>query len=180
MKKLCIVALLAVFSFTSVNAQGAKFGVKAGVNFAQLSIDAGDFGSANSDSKTGFYIGGVADIEISEKFHVQPELLFSSEGGDTVPFNYLNVPIIVKYYVAEGFNVQAGPQLGYFLSADGETDLEGANRVVFSFDFGVGYDITEEFFAVARYDLGLSSLVDDNSIDTKQNTFQLGIGYRFN
>jgi len=180
MKKLCIVAILAIFSFTSMNAQGAKFGIKAGVNFAQLHAEIDGFGSETSDSKTGFFVGGVADIEISEKFHIQPELLYSSEGGEDVPFDYINVPVIAKYYVAEGFNVQAGPQIGYLLSVDGDSDLEGANRITFGFDFGVGYDINENFFAIARYDLGLSNLIDDSSITTKQNTFQIGVGYRFN
>ncbi|MCB0459502.1 MAG: PorT family protein [Flavobacteriaceae bacterium] len=180
MKKLFVFAVLTVISFTALNAQNTRFGIKAGVNFSQISVDANEFGSANSDSRTGFFVGGVADIEVSEKFHVQPELLFSSEGGDNVPYNYINVPIIAKYYVAEGFNIQAGPQLGYLVSVDGETDLEGANRLGFSLDMGIGYDINENFFAVVRYDLGLSNLIDDSSIDAKQNSFQIGVGYRFN
>ena len=179
MKKLCLVAIIAIFSLVSGNAQSTQFGIKAGVNFSQLSADVSGLGSGNSDSRTGFFVGGVADIEVSEKFHVQPELLFSSEGGDDIPFNYINAPVIAKYYVAEGFNIQAGPQFGYLLSVDGETDLQGANRFVFSLDFGVGYDINDNFFAVARYDLGLTNLVDLPGIDAKQNTFQIGVGYKF-
>tara|TARA_R110002073_G_scaffold4213_1_gene27905 strand:+ start:45411 stop:45953 length:543 start_codon:yes stop_codon:yes gene_type:complete len=179
MKKVSIAALLAVFCLSTMNAQEVKFGVKAGVNFAQINAEFEGLGSGNSDSRTGFYIGGLADIEISEKFHLQPELLFSSEGGDTIPYNYLNLPIIAKYYVVEGFNIQAGPQFGYLLNVDGEGDLEGANRLTFGLDFGLGYDISEKFFAEVRYDLGLSNLVDESSINAKQNAIQLGIGYRF-
>jgi len=180
MKKLCLFAIVTIFSFDRVNAQDAKFGIKVGVNFSQLHVNTNDFGSGNSDSRTGFFIGGVATIEISEKFHFQPELLYSSEGGDNVAFDYINLPLMGKYYAADGFNLQFGPQLGYLLSVDGETDLEGANRLMLGLNFGVGYDINENFFTMARYDLGLSSLVDDSTIDSSQKSFQIGVGYRFN
>jgi len=74
MKKLFLAAF-AVFAFTSMNAQEVKFGAKAGVNLATLGGDAEDV-----DGRTSFHVGGVAEIIISEKFSVQPELLFSSVG----------------------------------------------------------------------------------------------------
>ncbi len=62
---------------------------------------------------------------ISEKFAFQPELLYSAQGSDyddedfsgSVKADYLNVPLMAKYYVGEGFSLEAGPQVGLLLSA---------------------------------------------------------------
>ena len=85
-----------------------------------------------TDSKTSFHIGGVVEIPISDSFSVQPELLYSSQGakaessfGGDVDFklSYLNLPIMAKYYVAENFSLEAGPQVGLLLSAKVESDI---------------------------------------------------------
>lgn len=57
-------------AFGFANAQEAKFGVKGGVDFASMRFE---FNSASStETETGFYIGGLVDVAVSEKFHVQP------------------------------------------------------------------------------------------------------------
>ena len=101
MKKLMLLAAVAVFGLSNVNAQEVKFGVKAGVNFASLTGDDAD----GLDGKTGFHVGGVAVIGISEKFAVQPELVYSSQGakdteeGVDVDYNldYINLPVLANY-----------------------------------------------------------------------------------
>ncbi len=79
-------------------------------------------------------LGVVAEIMVSDMFAVQPELIYSSQGSDyeesdegfdfsgTVKLDYLNIPVMAKYYVAEGFSVEAGPQVGFLLSAKDEYD----------------------------------------------------------
>ena len=78
MKKLCL-AVIAVLSLTYSQAQEVQFGAKAGVNFANLTGDDVD----NSDMRTSFHLGVVAEIKINEKFSVQPELLYSSKGASS-------------------------------------------------------------------------------------------------
>ena len=111
---------MAIMSFSSMNAQEVNFGIKAGLNLAGLngSEDLDDY-----DLRTSFHVGAVAEIGISEKFSFQPELLYSSQGAKaeesgfkaTIKLDYLNLPLIAKYYVAEGFSVEAGPQIGFLL-----------------------------------------------------------------
>ena len=106
MKKLLIFTVIAIFGFSSINAQNVNFGAKAGVNFATITGDMVD----SFDSRTAFHVGFVAEIVISETFSFQPELLYSAQGADyseegfeafegTVTLDYLNVPLMAKFYV---------------------------------------------------------------------------------
>ncbi len=76
MKKLFLFAAIAVFGFTSVNAQEVTFGAKAGLNLASVSGDNTD----EIDGRTAFHVGAIAEIAISDVFSVQPELLYSAQG----------------------------------------------------------------------------------------------------
>ncbi len=198
--------LIAVLGFTA-NAQNVKFGVKAGVNFATLSGDVEDV-----NSRTTFHFGGVVEISISEKFSVQPELLYSSQGakseftetfeGVTVSANqeikldYINVPIMAKYYVSDGFSIEAGPQVSFLTSAkldydftyDGSTESgsedfkDFTKGIDFGLGFGVGYKMGSGLNFGARYNLGLSNInddPDDPESNIKNNVFQFSVGYNF-
>ncbi|WP_304038414.1 outer membrane beta-barrel protein [Mesonia mobilis] len=87
------------------NAQ--EFGVKAGVNLANLNTD-GDI-----DGKTSFYLGAVAEFGLSESFALQPELVYSMQGADELDLSYINIPVLAKYYLVEGLAVEVGPQFGF-------------------------------------------------------------------
>ncbi len=203
MKKLCIVAVLAIFSFTSVNAQEFAFGAKAGVNFASITGDQTD----GVDSRTSFHIGAVAEIPISDKLSVQPELLYSSQGAKAKSFgselkfkyDYLNLPVMVKYYVVEGMSLEAGPQVGLLLSAKIESDEEAiidaitskavetdvkdsVSDIDFGLKFGAGYKLESGLNFGAHYNLGLSNLNDSESSDVfnnKNGVIQISVGYFF-
>ena len=179
MKKLLFTAAIAVLGLSNVNAQEVTFGAKAGVNFANLGGDIED-----NDMKVGFHVGGVAEIAISEKFSVQPELLFSSQGtkfeesGETLKYNlsYINVPVMAKYYVAEGFSVEAGPQVGFLVDAKAkyDSDSEDIKDAFNSVDFGLNLG--------AGYNLGLANIAKDAGDDfsIQNNVIQLSVGYSFN
>lgn len=55
-------------------------------------------------SKVSFHLGGVAEIPITDKISVQPELLYSSQGtkwnfgtgNDNLKLDYLNLPLFGK------------------------------------------------------------------------------------
>ena len=110
MKKI-ILSIAAVLVFGFANAQQTKFGLKAGVDFASMH---GKFdGSSYSESETGFYAGGYADITVSNKFHVQPELLYVS----VKDLDQIQVPVLAKIPVVEDLSLLAGPNLGFLLNA---------------------------------------------------------------
>lgn len=206
MKKIILFTVLAIFCFMAnaqdepTKASDISFGLKGGLNFSLITGDDTD----NFDGRVAFHVGGVVEFPISEKFSVQPELLYSAQGdkgnfdGMDVEFNldYLNVPVVAKYYVSEGFSLEAGPQLGFLLSAKAEgggvsIDIKDVIKSMdFGFDFGLGYKLDNGLNFSGRYYVGVSNFVDSNgsimdvpiSSDGSKNynnVFQLSIGYFF-
>ena len=151
-----------------------KFGVKAGyanTNFA---------GDADTDAASNFYIGGLVDFSISEKLHIQPELLYSMEGSDEDELNldFIRIPVMFKYFVGEGFNLQAGPQVAFV--AGGGLVKDFTKSMDFGLGFGAAYELNSGLFFDARYNLGLTDLNDTGSPEKiTTNSFQVGLGYRF-
>ncbi|MBF4485576.1 porin family protein [Flavobacterium sp. CSZ] len=202
MKKVLLSAV-AVMAFMSVSAQETRFGVKAGANLSTFTGDVDD-----AKSLVGFHVGGFAEIKLSDKFAIQPEILFSTQGSkqegsdlfgsyeNKVNVSYLNIPVMAKYYVAEKFSLEAGPQIGFLLSAkskyeetvDGEKYSEdidvkdGFESIDFGVNFGAGYDFTENLSVGLRYNLGLSNINKNEEGDNakvKNSVFSLSVGYKF-
>lgn len=198
MKKIVLTAVaLMAFGFVS-QAQEIKFGAKAGVNFASQGGDVEDV-----NSRTGFHVGAVAEFKFTEQFSLQPELVYSQQGykveGEdfgvsyegTSKLDYINIPIMAKYYLFEGFSLHAGPQVGFNISAKGESEVggeteEGDIEDVSAIDFGVAggaeYELPMGLFFQARYYTGLSNTYDGEGSDdykASNNVISVSVGYKF-
>ncbi|WP_291114242.1 porin family protein [Flavobacterium sp. UBA6135] len=196
MTKNQITSLVVVLLTTlNVAAQKVTFGAKAGLNLATLTGDVEDM-----KSLTGYHVGGSAEFKITEKFSVQPELLYSLEGGkssffyedeisridteEKMKLGYLNLPIMAKYYVADGLSLEAGPQIGYLLHANshydydvnignefvikesGKEDIKDfVEKINVGINFGLGYQLKNNLFFQARYHLGLTNINKDLQSD---------------
>lgn len=179
MKKI-ILSALAIFAFGFANAQdkgadaSTTFGIKGGLNMSNFN------GDADTDGKTGFYVGGLVDIAVSEKFHVQPELLYSMEGADDdLGINYLRIPVMAKYYVAEGFSLQAGPELALKVSTEEDFLDDITTSTDFAIGIGAGYELSNGLMFDLRYNAGLSNIYDGDGAELGNTCFQIGLGYRF-
>lgn len=193
MKKI-ILSAMAVFAFGFTNAQEAKFGLKAGLNISNQKYEAEGI-SVNANSIVGVQVGGFAEIKLADKFAIQPEVLFSTEGskikaeGEEILFNlsYINVPVMAKFYPAPKFSIQAGPQLGFLVSAKGKFNDEkvdikdGYKSINFGLNLGAGYEFTDNFLVDVRYNFGLSDISETNEegIKTKGSVFSIAFGYKF-
>ncbi|WP_425547606.1 porin family protein [Aquimarina gracilis] len=201
MKKITV-ALVFTFCVTLAQAQQdtdnkVQFGARAGVNFSTITGD--DFEDPNS--RTSFYAGLVAESFISEKFALQGEIFYSGQGFDieettfagvtvspAVEFqvDYIQVPLLAKIYLIEGLNIHAGPQFGFKINEEVDTDPTGdggdfdTDRIK-DFDFqlaaGAEFKLTSGFFIQARYNYGFSEVVEDS--DAHNATFSAGIGFMF-
>src|SRR5678815_2106775 len=159
-----ILSLILLLSLTVlVKAQSADthFGLKAGLNISSLDVKDGvDF-----DSKAGFHIGGLAHIHLSPHFGVQPEIVYSEQGGkdgeDKWSINYLNIPVLFQYMTGSGFRLQTGPQLGFAVSSkiksgDVERNIkDDVNTVDVSWALGASYIFPQAIGIDARYNLSL-------------------------
>ena len=196
----------AVMAFAFSNAQETKFGVKGGINLHTITGDVND----DASSKVGFQVGGFAEFKLSDKFAIQPELLLSSQGvkleqsepdfdyefESKLNLLYLNIPVMAKFYATEKFSIEAGPQIGFLLSAkskfdetedgitvSGDTDVKDSfESIDFGVNFGAGYDFTENLNVGLRYNLGLSNIAkteDGDDTEIKNSVFSLSVGYKF-
>lgn len=187
-----ILTAIAILAFGFVNAQQTRFGIKGGVSLTNFS------GDAEANSKVGFLVGGFAEIKVIERLSIQPELLFSAQGAryeyigmDNTNLNlsYINIPVLAKFYVTKEFAVEGGPQIGFLISAkdDGEDVKNFYKSADFGFNFGAGYNFTDNLSVGLRYTVGLSGVVDGGDYDdiddyydsAKNSVLALSLAYKF-
>lgn len=118
----------------SVESQEARFGVKGGLNYATI---AGDLTEGINPRFSG-HLGIFVKFEFSDKFAIQPELLYSSQGfrfntdlafiqtanpqlnepdfTTAVQFNYLSIPLIAQFGLSDRIAVEFGPQFAFLLN----------------------------------------------------------------
>jgi hypothetical protein len=196
MKKVLLIVAVMLLSISTGSFAQVKFGVKAGLNIANLGGDDAD----DLDSRLVPLFGAFANFGLSEKLTFQPELLYSMKGAKnsvsfmgvdietTMKLNYIDVPLMFKYNVVSGLNFQAGPQLGVLLSA--ETEVEGGEDsgttdikdnmkgMDFGLNVGAGYDFGS-LGVDLRYNIGLSNISDVDDTDLKNKGFQIAFSYAF-
>lgn len=186
----CIVA--ALFFCQAATAQDTHWGVKAGLNTALLTSDDDN----ETEYRLGLHLGGLAHIHLTGKFALQPELMYSAQGGKRelagqdakTHLHYLNLPVLVQYMFQNGFRLQAGPQVGFMLKAqsqrgDVEVDVgDNFKAVDLSLPVGVSYLGKKGLGVDLRWAFGLSNINDvgnDRPI-LRNQVGQLGLFYLFN
>ncbi len=163
-------AAMAVLGFTGMNAQGANFGVKAGVDFASAKAEIS--GVSATASETGFYAGFFAEVGISDTFSFQPEVLYVA----IKDLDQINIPLMAKYAASEKLSLLAGPTLGVLLDT-----ADGVKSFNYGAEVGAAFDVSEELFVEARYNIGLANLIEDapSGFSSKISGLFVGLGYRF-
>lgn len=175
MKKIFLVVTV-MLAGIAMQAQGIKFGLKAGANFANIN---GDY---NADAITSFHGGAVLELNLTDSFSVQGEALFSSQGAkfedaDDVNLNYFAVPVMAKFYILpDRLSIEAGPQFS-FLTNDVKENGVKANSFDTAAVGGAELRIIGGLFAQARYTAGLMDIYDN--VKSKNMVFQLSVGYMF-
>ncbi len=185
MKKRLFTTVLLCFAFATISAQDFDFGVKGGVNVASLSGN--NLGLGTLGSKVSFHIGGMAVIPISEKFAAQPELLYSSQGSkwnfgniSNLKLDYVNLPLLGKYFIIKGLSAEAGVVVGYLLSTNAP-DKSDYSSIDIAIAIGASYKLNDNIFFSLRYNKGVTDINNDPNIDfaNKNNVFQISAGYSF-
>ncbi len=164
--------------------QEIRYGIKGGLNLSSIN---GDFRD-NAKSVVGYHFGGILELSILDKFGIQPEILYSREGGeiDSRPTDgflvetkiaYLKVPVMAKYYFIDRLSAMAGPQFAYLLTAKNDVtpsffepgpqaiqiDIrDRLNSFEIGLSVGAEYRLPIGLFAQLRYNVGLAN-INDNS-----------------
>ncbi len=190
MKRFIISSVLICSAFFA-GAQGFSFGPKVGANITGISGLQFDKGY-----EFGYHLGGFAEIMLSEKIGIQPEVLWSQTSLTTasslpelyttslstlskVKLNYISVPLLLNIRPVKFITFQVGPQFGILrdkknsMANDVQTAFKSGD---FSMLAGVQLKILS-FRVYGRYGIGLSNINDLSSQDTwKSRTLQLGVG----
>ena len=197
MKKVFVLIAAAIVCM-SASAQ-VQFGGKVGfdlTNFWGSDVEHG--------MKPSYQVGLLMEYKMSPKFAIAPEVVFASQGGKykaldlnffnldiekTVTFNtnYINIPVMLKYYVTPSFSVDLGPQLGVNVyskysieGVDDAIDIKDNTKTV---DLGVGlggtYNLTDNAFVQARYTMGMTKVFDGEYNKEKNGNIQIAFGMKF-
>ncbi len=195
-----IITAFAIFGYS--NAQEASFGVKAGLNLANIVGD-----NTDGDMRYSFHFGGIAEIPLSQDFVFGPEVLYSSQGiknefsegsltsKSELKLNYIQIPLMFKYFIADGFSLDFGPQVGFLNSAKHYFDVsddgfsssgsDNVKKFYSGFDFGIngglGYRLENGLFFQGRYNIGLANILDADSdgFKAQNSVLQFSAGFMF-
>lgn len=163
-----------------------------------------------------YQAGLFFEYRATDKFAIAPEVVFAAQGGkesleldfgeaigkfdytQTYHTNYINIPVMFKFYPTSDFSIDFGPQLGFNVYSkltakydfDGKTvpgyesekevgDLkDNTNTVDFGVALGATYNLTENAFIQARYTLGVTKVFKGGD-DIHNGNGQIAFGYRF-
>lgn len=174
-----------------------------GLNFATMSNFEGSM-------KPGLNIGVAGEVMMTDHFAIEPGLFYSMQGVKTdvggynmkVKNDYLNIPILLKGYVYEGFNLFAGPQLGFKVSSkikisDSGTSVSTSEmsdvfkKVGFDIVIGAGYQSPMGLLFSLSYNIGLANTLNADEVaalpggssakdeKSRNGVLQFNVGWRF-
>ncbi|MBF9255539.1 PorT family protein [Pontibacter sp. 172403-2] len=152
-------------------------GIKGGINFSKIR------NLNNASTFIGAHGGFYTLYMQSERFGIQPEIQYSLQGAtfehSHLFMHYVVVPVMLKFFPAPAFSLQAGPYAGYLLSSKVETDSYPAQYTGKGQDYGFAYGLTigdeGKFTVSARHHVGLSGFTS-NKGSAKNQVFQIAIG----
>ena len=173
-----------------------QFGVKAGYNRSNIPFSGDEY--YTSRDLSAFNAGLMASIPLSAHLILQAESVYSVQGiiatihatlGNQdikYLYDYLNLPVLVKYRHVTGLFIETGLQFGILLSAksdDGDeihtNETPNTYPGDLSWVFGLGYEIPKINLGVdVRYNLGITNINRYNSFENNR-VFQLGLFYFF-
>lgn len=180
--------ILAVIVLITTNYAAAQtqVGLRGGVNFLNYS----DATSLNLNGKTGFNIGGFARFKFVA-WGIQPELKYTTEKStytysgakeEALSIQYLDMPILGKFYVVPMFSLNAGPVFKFKVGDNFKETVSSVKQSIKNFDFGASIGASGEFskFDVdLRYVFGFDNIFNNSNNSSKSNSFQLSVGYSF-
>jgi hypothetical protein len=191
MKKELFTLILSFLTVSGLQAQDDfKFGVTGGLITSSITNKIAplgfNFATTTLASGTGFYVGGIASLGVGDKFGLQSELLYAKAGN----LEYIQLPVMVKYYVIEGLYAQVGPQLSISTNSNkvgnivqdlfNSDDIVGVNGLGVDLGFGAGYEILENLAVQARYSVELSNRIDGiagSVLKGKANNLIIGVTF---
>ena len=207
MKKIVLALACAMMVAGAATAQ-VTYGVKVGFDMTHF------WGKDLQHKMQPNYQAGVfMEAKLNNTVAIAPEVVFAAQGGkesitvtdagltfeatEKYNTNYINVPVMFKFYVSDDFSIDFGPQVGFNVYSKSTTKLklngkelpsgmnekfttnykDATNTVDFGLGLGGTFNLSENAFVQARYTMGLTKVF--KGVDGKNGNIQLAFGYRF-
>lgn len=197
--------LILCFLFIAVSSFGQfKLGVRAGISSSSIKSDDITSGSVTlesvSNAKVGYHIGLVSQIKLLG-IYIQPELLFSSVGGQVrlketttsrlvdQRFSRIDIPVVVGKTFGP-LRLGIGPVFTMVLNSSSELDDFGAyddkfKKATMGYQLDLGLDISKIAIDL-KYEGSLTKLGDgvtlggtNHSFDSRPRQIILSLGIFF-
>jgi len=195
MGKTLFFTIFLIFSLNAFGQGKTGFGIKMGINNSRIQ-------NSGLDNKVGLYAGMFLAVRFTDAYTLQPELLYSNQGGKAnfgsnknLNINYISIAIANKFFVGKnnGFHFILGPELDFNFednffnlinSTGGNLKITPIDAVVF---VGVGYEFNFGLTLELRYKQGLIDLDfkdkgeygSNTEANQLNNVVQIGLAYKF-
>lgn len=181
MKKSILIILVLITAPLVIHAQGIGIGIKGGANFANQLVK-----DIDVTTVTNYHAGAYINFNFSENFGITPEVLYTVYGTKwedaKVNYDYIAIPVMLRFMPAEMFSIEVGPQFSFLTKAE----VEGIGDVTdqlkkndFGLAFGAGLHVPVGFHLGVRYVLGFADISDVSEESIKNRTFQIYAGWTF-
>ena len=171
-----IIVLAALLFSVCANAQNAvgswSLQPKAGINLATMTND------DDAKIRVGLVAGAELEYQASSLLSISAGALYSQQGAKakvegidgTIKMDYVNVPILANFHVAQGLAVKVGIQPGFLINDKVEVSANGVSTEVELKEsyraLGVDVDIPSVDFAIP---LGVSYEYSHVVLDARYN-----------
>jgi outer membrane protein with beta-barrel domain len=196
-----------IFLLTTPFLSFSQIGIKAGVNFANVTKAS----NINADNSTGFHAGIFYGTQGKSILGFRSELVYSKQGYDfktnsttgSVKLDYLLLPQLMEINITKFVAIQAGFQMAFLLSAKadstsapstGNAQVDDMLELYNRFDYGAAGGVEVHPIAGlvvgARINISFADMYKEPDptqpppnfypeVNAKNNVFQLYAGYRF-
>jgi len=178
MKNSFLIVVVFLMPFVT-QAQGIGIGIKAGANFADQAVT-----DITVKTVTDYHFGAYLNLNLSEKFGITPEVLYTAYGSKwndlKVDFDYIAIPVMFRLRPISLLSLEAGPQFSFMTKAVAEDKGDVMDQLKnndFGLAFGAVLHLPLGFNAGARYVLGFTDISEVSGQSIKNRTFQLYAGW---
>lgn len=203
MKKILLLAVLAVASVVGLNAQGLRLGIIGGANVSNMNLEQKDR-TESSDPLAGFHAGLKAELGFMSSNsgpYLDAALLYSTKGAKltdnaNLRVNYLELPVHIGYKIGLGEHfglfAHVGPYVGYGLSATAEfgdlsyklfDEKTESPWMMKRFDAGVsagvGVEMVKNFQVSLNYSKGLTNIAKTEQAKITNSNVSVSLAYMF-
>ncbi len=191
MKKMMMIAAMMVAT-VAAKAQFAPgtftLQPKVGIELTEISYD-------DAKMKFGLGAGIEGQYQFNNWFGVSAALMYQQQGSKAkgidskINLEYINIPVMAKFYVTKGLSLNIGVQPGFLTKAkvDDLSIKEACNKFDFSIPMSVAYEFKNGLTLEARYTSGLTNVIKNVDFknrwselyDNKNEVLMLTVGYKF-